>query len=181
MRFQRESALTTRNRPPTVATRPRRTPRYGDLRPESGLKTAEKLFTSRRAPTAILTSNDQMAIGTMRGIVLCGLEIPRQVSVVGFDDITLASFVIPALTAMALPQYQVRVAAGEMILRHLAGVDQPRDVWFTPKLVVRESSAQPDDPGRARISGGGGIYPGGARGDARLARRPNRDGHEQSV
>lgn len=122
---------------------PSRWLRYGDLRPESGLDAAEKLFASRRAPTAILAANDQMAIGAMRGILQRGLEIPRQVSVVGFDDIALASFVTPALTTMALPLHRMGVAAGEMTLRSLAGVEQPPEVWFTPKLVVRESSAAP--------------------------------------
>jgi LacI family transcriptional regulator len=121
---------------------PSRWLRYGDLRPGSGLEAAEKLFASRRAPTAILAINDQMAIGAMRGVLQRGLEIPRQVSVVGFDDIALASFVTPALTTMALPLHQMGVAAGEMILRPLAGVEQPQEVWFTPTLVVRESSAE---------------------------------------
>jgi LacI family transcriptional regulator len=116
---------------------------YGDLRPESGLEAAERLFATRRAPTAILAINDQMAIGAMRGILRRGLEIPRQVSVIGFDDIALASFVTPALTTMALPLHQMGVAAGEMILRSLAGMEQPKEAWFTPTLVVRESSAEP--------------------------------------
>ena len=84
-----------------------------------------------------------MTIGAMRGTLQRGLEIPRQVSVVGFDDIALASFVTPSLTTMALPLSRMGIAAGEMMLRLLAGLEQPQEVWFTPKLVVRESSAEP--------------------------------------
>ena len=60
---------------------------------------------------------------------------------VGFDDIALASFVTPALTTMALPLHRMGVAAGEMIVH--AGPGGCHEVWFTPTLVVRESSAPP--------------------------------------
>jgi LacI family transcriptional regulator len=122
---------------------PSRWLRYGDLRPESGLKVVEGLFAGHRPPTALLAINDQMAIGAMRGLLQRGLAIPRHVSVVGFDDIALASFVTPALTTMALPLYPMGIAAGDMILRLVAGVEQPAETWFTPKLMVRESSAEP--------------------------------------
>jgi DNA-binding LacI/PurR family transcriptional regulator len=125
---------------------PTRWLRYGNLRPESGFEAVEGLFAGRQTPTAILAANDQMAIGAMRGILQRGFEIPQRVSVVGFDDITLASFVTPALTTMALPLHPMGVAAGEMILRLLAGVEQPPEVWFTPKLTVRESSAELPTP-----------------------------------
>jgi LacI family transcriptional regulator len=98
-----------------------------------------------------------MAIGAMRGILQRGLEIPHRVSVVGFDDIALASFLTPALTTMALPLYPMGVAAGEMILRLLAGVEQPPEIWFTPKLTVRESSAEPPAPGEAVPAGADGA------------------------
>ncbi len=94
-------------------------------------------------PTAILAINDQMAIGAMRAVLRLGVRIPQEVSVVGFDDIALASFVTPALTTMALPLHRMGVAAGEMILHALASVEQPHEVWFKPKLMVRESSAPP--------------------------------------
>lgn len=120
--------------------------RYGDLRPESGLEAAEAFFGARQPPTAVLAINDQMAIGVMRGALRRGLTVPGAVSVVGFDDVALASFVTPALTTMALPLIQMGVSAGEMILRLLAGEEQDREIWFTPKLVLRESSAEPPAP-----------------------------------
>jgi LacI family transcriptional regulator len=146
---------------------PSRWLRYGNLRPESGLEAVGGLFAGRQTPTAILAANDQMAIGAMRGILQRGLEIPRRVSVVGFDDIALASFLTPALTTMALPLYPMGVAAGEMILRLLAGVEQPPEIWFTPKLTVRESSAEPPAPREAAHPG-----PDGATGRASRLSRP---------
>jgi DNA-binding LacI/PurR family transcriptional regulator len=44
---------------------------------------------------------------------------------------------------MALPLFRMGTAAGEMMLHLLAGLEQPQEIWFTPKLVVRESSAEP--------------------------------------
>jgi LacI family transcriptional regulator len=116
---------------------------YGDLRPECGREAAERLLAGRSRPTAVLAINDQMAIGAMRAVFRRGLRVPEDVSVVGFDDIALASYVTPALTTMALPLHAMGVAAGEMILGALAGDTQPREIWFTPRLVVRESSAAP--------------------------------------
>ncbi len=116
---------------------------YGDLRPEFGREAADRLMAGKSRPTAILAINDQMAIGAMRAVHRLGLRVPEEVSVVGFDDIALASFVTPALTTMALPLHHMGVAAGEMILRALTGEPEPREVWFKPQLVVRESSAAP--------------------------------------
>jgi LacI family transcriptional regulator len=141
--------------------------RYGNLRPESGLEAVKGLFAGHRTPTAILAANDQMAIGAMRGILGRGLAIPREVSVIGFDDIALASFVTPALTTMGLPLYSMGVAAGEMILQLVAGVEQPREIWFTPKLTVRESSAE-----APRHDGGGARRSGRRDGENRPSRRP---------
>ncbi len=118
---------------------------YGDLRPESGLVAAERLMASRCRPTAILAINDQMAIGAMRALLRRRIQVPGQVSIVGFDDIALASFVSPTLTTMALPLYRMGVAGGDLLLRVLGGVSQAEEVWFTPELVVRESAGPPDD------------------------------------
>jgi LacI family transcriptional regulator len=127
---------------------------YGDLRPESGRRAAETLLRARRPPTAVLAANDQMAIGAIRALLQRGLAIPADVSVVGFDDIALASFITPALTTMALPLYRMGVAAADMMLHSLAGDRLAQEAWFTPELVVRESSGMP--PGvaarRARAS-----------------------------
>jgi LacI family transcriptional regulator len=116
---------------------------YGDLRPECGWEGADRLMGGKIRPTAMLAINDQMAIGAMRLVLRLGVRVPQEVSVVGFDDIALASFVTPALTTMALPLHRMGVAAGEMILRASASVEPPHEVWFKPKLMVRESSAQP--------------------------------------
>ena len=115
----------------------------GDLRPASALELAGRLLTVRRRPTAILAANDQMAIATIRAAHQLGLRVPEDLSVVGFDNIELASYMSPALTTMGLPLYRMGVAAAETAIRLLAGTPGNEEAWFTPELIVRESTGPP--------------------------------------
>ena len=115
----------------------------GDLRPASALELAGRLLSARQRPTAILAANDQMAIATIRAALKLGLRVPEDLSVVGFDNIELASYVSPALTTMGLPLYQMGVAAAEIAIRLLAGTSGKEEAWFTPELIVRESTGPP--------------------------------------
>jgi LacI family transcriptional regulator len=119
---------------------PRRWVRAGDLRPTSGAEAAAALLRLRPRPTAILAANDQMAIGAMRAARAVGLAVPGDLSVVGFDDIELASCVTPPLTTMALPLARMGAAAMEIMLRCLADPHHAEEIWFTPELAARESS-----------------------------------------
>lgn len=115
----------------------------GDLRPASALELAGRLLSARQRPTAILAANDQMAIATIRAALKLELRVPEDLSVVGFDNIELASYVSPALTTMGLPLYQMGVAAAEIAIRLLAGTSGKEEAWFTPELIVRESTGPP--------------------------------------
>jgi LacI family transcriptional regulator, galactose operon repressor len=72
--------------------------------------------------------------------------VPGDLSVVGFDNIELASYVTPALTTMALPLAHMGAAAMEIMLRCLADPRHAEEIWFTPELTARESSGPP--PGK---------------------------------
>lgn len=115
----------------------------GDARPASALPLAERLLLARPRPTALLAINDQMAIAAIRAAVNMGLQVPQEVSIVGYDGIELASYLNPALTTMTLPLRQMGMAAAENIFRVLTGEPVDHEVWFTPKLVVRESTGPP--------------------------------------
>jgi DNA-binding LacI/PurR family transcriptional regulator len=84
-----------------------------------------------------VVGNDKIAIGAVRRILQCGWAIFRRVSVVGFDDIAPGSFVTTAVTTVALPLLPMGVAAGEMILCLLAGVEQP------PENLVHSETHRP--------------------------------------
>jgi LacI family transcriptional regulator len=117
----------------------------GDLRPGSALHLAESLLASNPRPTAILAANDQMAIAAIRAALTLGLRVPGDLSVVGFDNIELASYVNPTLTTMGVPLYQVGVAAAETAIRLLDGTPRVREAWFVPELIIRESTARPPE------------------------------------
>ncbi len=124
-------------RPPEVWVR------RGDFRAESGYEAA-RFFLGLPAevrPTAIFACNDLMAIGAMRAIGEAGLSIPDDIALVGFDDILLASYVIPPLTTVAQPTYEMGRMAGDLLLRRLGEPDRPPARLILPvRLVVRQST-----------------------------------------
>ncbi|HWT32343.1 MAG TPA: substrate-binding domain-containing protein, partial [Microbacterium sp.] len=91
-------------------------------------------------PTAVVVANDQMALGVMAGLASAGLDVPRDVSLVGFDDTPDAAFYRPALTTLRLD------LAGEArrCVAEVLGLD-PTASPGQPQLVVRSSTAAPRD------------------------------------
>jgi DNA-binding LacI/PurR family transcriptional regulator len=122
---------------------------YGDARAATGLELADRLLRGRPRPTALLTVNDQTAIGAIRAALNLGLRVPGDVSVVGFDGIQLASFTSPALTTLRLPLHQMGVRAAEMLLRLGRGETVDKEVWVVPELTVRESTGPCPSPATA--------------------------------
>jgi LacI family transcriptional regulator len=85
-----------------------------------------------------------MAIGAMRAAADMGVEIPETVSIVGYDDIRLSSFVNPRLTTIHQPIDQVGKTAVKMLLRSLSGQESsPQQMVLQPELVVRKSCDAP--------------------------------------
>lgn len=115
----------------------------GDFRAESGYHAA-RFFLSLPLPirpTAIFACNDLMAIGAMRAIGEAGLSIPQDIALVGFDDIVLASYVIPPLTTVAQPTYEMGRLAGELLLRRIQARGRPPARHLLPvRLIVRHSA-----------------------------------------
>lgn len=96
-------------------------------------------------PTGIVAYNDQIALGALHAIRLCGLSVPEDISVVGFDGIAMAAHFNPPLTTIDQPKYRMGQLAMQMIRRILAG-DHPPEGGYTlmeSPLVVRESTAPP--------------------------------------
>ncbi len=90
--------------------------------------------------TAVVAANDLMAIGALEALRQAGRRVPEDVAVVGFDDITFASLVSPALTTVAQPKYRMGQMAMERLLQLLDGGDaRSRQTVLVPELVIRES------------------------------------------
>jgi len=115
----------------------------GDFQIAGGYRAAERLLSLPALPEAVFCANDLMALGAMRRFREAGLEIPRDVAVVGMDDIEHASIVTPTLTSVSLCAAERGRMAARMLLARLSGEtasQEPQRVTVTPRLVVRESS-----------------------------------------
>jgi LacI family transcriptional regulator len=116
----------------------------GNWSEQSGYAGFSHLVNLKDPPTAIFCSNDLMAIGAMRAAADLGVGIPERVSIVGYDDIRLASFVNPRLTTVHQPIDRVGKTAAELLLRTLNGQEEfPRQVMLPPELIVRKSCEAP--------------------------------------
>ncbi|WP_433132970.1 LacI family DNA-binding transcriptional regulator [Micromonospora sp. CA-240977] len=116
-----------------------------------GERAAEELCA--RPATAVLAFNDQMAIGLIRGLGKRGVDIPGDVSIVGFDNIVAADLVTPGLTTVAAPLYAEGSAATRHLLTMIEGAPghTGRPMVLPVRLVVRDSTAARNpNPGRAR-------------------------------
>ncbi len=116
---------------------------------EPGYFAAQRLLASKVPFTAIFAFNDLSAIGAIRALHEAGLRVPRDVSVVGFDDVQSAAFQNPALTTVRQPLRTMGMLAGEEIVRQIGTPPEPtasRQVMVDPELIVRESSGPPPAP-----------------------------------
>jgi len=107
---------------------------------ESGYEATRRLL--KRAPqiTAIFACNDLVAVGAIHGIRSLGLEAPRDVSVVGFDDIDLAADVAPALTTVRVHKLWLGSLAVRQLIARIQNPDQPQlTITLSTQLVLRDS------------------------------------------
>ena len=111
---------------------------HADNRQELGKAAVDSLLASNETFDAIFAATDVIAIGAMKALADSGLSVPGDVSVVGFDDISLASHVTPALTTI---RQDIRQAS-EVLVESIVGLIEDKPVessLMAPQLVVRES------------------------------------------
>lgn len=118
-----------------------------DSRPAMGRACAAHLLALSEPPTAILCYNDLTALGAMAAIHAAGLTVPGDISVVGYDDISLARHLDPPLTTIAQDREGLAELAVEMVLALLNGVEVPARRLLPGRLVVRASTGPPPDAG----------------------------------
>lgn len=112
--------------------------------PRTGRAAMADLLRLPRPPTAILAASDVVALGAMRAIHQAGLEIPDDISVVGFDDILLAAEACPPLTTVRVPAYGLGWTAAEVLITLIDSQEPVSSVVLSPELIVRESCAPPN-------------------------------------
>lgn len=116
----------------------------GDFQFAGGYAGAQALLALPEAPTAIFACNDLMAMGAIAAAAEKGLRVPADLSIVGFDNTTLAAYTTPALTTIAQPITEIGQLATEMVIRRSQQPDMARQhrVLGT-KLIVRQSTSPP--------------------------------------
>jgi len=117
----------------------------GDFQYGSGYRAARQILARDDPPTAIFTCNDLMAVGAISAAVEMGRQVPVNLSVVGFDDVRLASFANPPLTTIVQPKYEMGVLATTMLLERMRNHDiPPRRRLLDTSLLIRQSTAPPE-------------------------------------
>jgi DNA-binding LacI/PurR family transcriptional regulator len=116
----------------------------GNHRVDGGMAAMKILLALNDRPTAIVCSNDLTALGVLKTIHEAGLEVPRDFSLVGFDDIEMVSLMHPALTTVRIPRAEIAAEALTMLLAAIAGSTlKPRETTVETKLIIRQSTAAP--------------------------------------
>lgn len=110
----------------------------------SGYEKTRILLTLRPRPTAILAANDLMAYGALMAIREAGLNCPKDISLVGFDDLELSDLTDPPLTTVAQPVYQMGAEGVNLLLKRISGSRQPAVQLELPTdLTLRRSVGSP--------------------------------------
>ncbi len=113
--------------------------------PQLGYRVTKRLLERKEKFTALFAFNDISAIGAIGALRDAKLEVPREVSVVGFDDIQSAAFQNPRLTTIRQPLKKMGTLAAETLLRRIARPDDdsyPHEIVVEPELIVRESTTR---------------------------------------
>jgi DNA-binding LacI/PurR family transcriptional regulator len=111
----------------------------GDWTPRSGYEIGETLLATQGV-TAVFAANDQMALGLLRRLQEAGREVPRHISVVGFDDIPEAAYFTPALTTVRQDFAELGRRCLQILLARVQGETHSARVVVPPELVLRDST-----------------------------------------
>jgi LacI family transcriptional regulator len=109
---------------------------------EDGQNAMRRLLALSEPPTAVFVDTDVKALGAVKAAKEAGLRVPEDISIAGFDDIPGLANHSPPLTTVRIPNYDIGVAAAEMVMRRSDGLDCGTEV-VKSSLIVRESCAPP--------------------------------------
>jgi LacI family transcriptional regulator len=115
----------------------------GDLRVEGGRAAMAAILRRKPRPTAFITANDLMAVGALQAAIEAGLNVPKDISILGFDDLPLATIMSPQLTTIHLSRQEIATEAFNRLV-HMHQKDNPSaprsDRKIYPRLIVRGST-----------------------------------------
>jgi LacI family transcriptional regulator len=117
---------------------------YGDFYGESGRRAMADLLALEERPTAVVAASDMMALGAIRAARDAGLEVPGDISVVGFDDVQLADHMNPPLTTLRQEKAGLGAAAGAILVRLIEEADDASTrITVLPVELVERGSTEP--------------------------------------
>ena len=123
--------------------------RQGFFDYSTGLQCAESLLDMENPPTAIFASNDDMAAATIAAAYRRHIDVPGQLSIVGFDDTSIAAIISPQLTTVRQPISELAARAVSLLSdnssRRLAGAKEENIVYLDHSVIERESAAAPQE------------------------------------
>ncbi|MBU3216997.1 LacI family transcriptional regulator [Clostridium estertheticum] len=109
----------------------------------SGYTAMKKLLCLSKIPTAVFCSNDEMAIGAMKATVEAGLNVPNDISIMGFDGMQLGDYLTPALTTVRRPIIEISKIGAEKLLSIIENnTDDGEKIYISTELIKRESVAK---------------------------------------
>ncbi|MGK0601734.1 LacI family DNA-binding transcriptional regulator [Yokenella regensburgei] len=111
----------------------------GKWTPATGAAAVDTLLARDAEFSALVASNDDMAVGAIRQLQLQGIRVPQQVSVFGFDDIALAPYTLPALSSVRIPVTEMIKETINRLIFMLDGGDFKQQQAFQGELILRES------------------------------------------
>lgn len=118
---------------------------HGDYTFDSGVTAAGKLLDHAPRPTAIFASNDEMAAGVLHAARQRGMDVPRDLSIIGFDDTPIATHIWPPLTTVRWPiATMARAAAGKLVAAE-GDADEAQSLFLS--TLIRRASVAPPNPG----------------------------------
>ncbi|MFA6075758.1 MAG: LacI family DNA-binding transcriptional regulator [Negativicutes bacterium] len=117
----------------------------GNFTVESGIRLFGQLLKIDNRPTAIFAASDLQAVGAIAAAFDAGVAIPEEISIIGHDDVPIASLVRPRLTTMAQPKYKLGEIAVNLLVRRLidGSAQPPENHVLQTELVVRQSTTVP--------------------------------------
>jgi LacI family transcriptional regulator len=112
----------------------------GNYGRKSGYAAAEQLVKLRPRPDAVFAANDRMAAGLIQGLHDQGWSVPRDIAVAGYDDSDISTVIIPALTTVRIPFFDLGRSCAERFIELLGGAREHFEIIIEPELIVRQSA-----------------------------------------
>ncbi|ANA79854.1 transcriptional regulator, LacI family protein [Paenibacillus vortex V453] len=111
----------------------------GNFVREGGYNATKMLIMQGSLPSAVFYGNDEMAIGGLKAFEECGISVPNDISVIGYDDIQLAEYVNPPLTTIRQPKSEAGSLAAHLLFQALAGESVKQSYMLTTDMMERAS------------------------------------------